>query len=188
MVSTNVAAPAMSPIAPRPLPPPRVFQPSPPLAPHPAVRHAVAPPLVEDLVGFQIRPVTAANMESEMDAIDSLQTTYPIITIDTEYAGAVHRPSAASLAPRERYALVKSNVDEGAHRAARDVRSQGIDLDPARASGVSSAAFAAKLAAVLLATPQRGQLTWVAFGGAYDFAYVVKMLTGAQAKVVLGGG
>ena len=70
------------------------------------------------------------------------------------------------------------------------LRSLGIDLDQARASGVSSAAFAAKLAAVLSAsaTPQRGQLTWVAFGGAYDFAYMVKMLTGVQAKAVLGGG
>ncbi|XP_066334500.1 probable CCR4-associated factor 1 homolog 9 [Miscanthus floridulus] len=224
MVSTNAAAPAISRIAPRP--PPRVFQPSPP----------PAPPLV-NLVGFQIRPVTAAYMESGMDAIASLLTTYPIITIDAEYAVAVHhRPSAASLAPRERYALVKSNVDEvpivqlgitlcdehgnlpvlfhGHGRrpfelawevtfsdfdARRDrhaaesvafLRSQGIDLDQALASGVSSAAFAAKLAAVLSAsaTPQRGQLTWVAFGGAYDFAYMVKMLTGVQAKAVLGGG
>jgi CCR4-NOT transcription complex subunit 7/8 len=190
-------------------------------------------------------------LKLEMDAIASLLTTFPFITIDTEYAGAVHRPSAtASLAPRERYVLVESNVDEvpivqlgitltlcdehgnlpvlfdGHGRrpfelawemtfsdfdARRDrhapdsvafLRSQGIDFDQARASGVSSAAFAARLAAVLSsATPQRcQQLTWVAFGGAYDFAYMVKMLAGgrplpatwhefvAQAKALLGGG
>jgi CCR4-NOT transcription complex subunit 7/8 len=54
-------------------------------------------------------------MESELDAIASLRTTYPYITIDTEYAGgAVHRPPAACLAPRprERYALVKADVDD----------------------------------------------------------------------------
>jgi hypothetical protein len=75
---------------------------------------------------------------------------------------------------------------------------QGIDIDQARAHGVSSVAFAVKLAAVLSATPKRDELTWAAyFGGAYDFAYMVaggrplpetwhKFM--AEAKALLGGG
>ncbi|KAJ1276593.1 hypothetical protein BS78_05G226400 [Paspalum vaginatum] len=62
------------------------------------------------------------------------------------------------------------------------LRSRGLDFDQARAGGVSSAAFADKLAAVLSsAAPWReGELTWAAFGGAYDFGYLTKMLAGGR--------
>jgi len=192
-VKANVA-PAMFPLA----PPPRVLQPlpqPPPAAPYNKYNHAVAAPPV---LGVQVRPVTAANYEAELDAIGSLLASYPFVAIDTEYPGTVHRPppgrSAAQLAPPEQYALVKANVDEltvvqlgltlcdeygnipvaldGGGRplevawevtfsdfdACRDrhapesvefLRSSGIDFDRSRARGVASAAFAAKLAAVL---------------------------------------
>ena len=78
-----------------------------------AYNHAVAAPPV---LGVQVRPVTAANYEAELDAIGSLLASYPFVAIDTEYPGTVHRPppgrSAAQLAPPEQYALVKANVDE----------------------------------------------------------------------------
>ena len=245
-VKANVA-PAMFPLA----PPPRVLQPLPlplPAAPYNKYNHAVAAPPV---LGVQVRPVTAANYEAELDAIGSLLASYPFVAIDTEYPGTVHRPppgrSAAQLAPPEQYALVKANVDEltvvqlgltlcdeygnipvaldGGGRplevawevtfsdfdARRDrhapesvefLRSSGIDFDRSRARGVASAAFAAKLAAVLSSAREQrrgGELTWAAFGGAYDFAYLVKMLAGgrplpgtwhefvAQARALLGG-
>ena len=213
-----------------------------------AYNHAVAAPPVLDV---QVRPVTAANYEAELDAIGSLLASYPFVAIDTEYPGTVHRPppgrSAAQLAPPEQYALVKANVDEltvvqlgltlcdeygnipvaldGGGRplevawevtfsdfdARRDrhapesvefLRSSGIDFDRSRARGVASAAFAAKLAAVLSSAREQrrgGELTWAKFGGAYDFAYLVKMLAGgrplpgtwhefvAQARALLGG-
>ncbi|CAD6342148.1 unnamed protein product [Miscanthus lutarioriparius] len=60
---------------------------------------------------------------------------------------------------------------------------QGVDFDAARAHGVSSAAFGAKLAEILTSAPRGAgdvELTWVAFGGAYDLAYLVKMLDGGQ--------
>ena len=78
-----------------------------------AYNHAVAAPPV---LGVQVRPVTAANYEAELDAIGSLLASYPFVAIDTEYPGTVHRPppgrSAAQLAPPEQYELVKANVDE----------------------------------------------------------------------------
>ncbi|RLN30893.1 hypothetical protein C2845_PM05G25230 [Panicum miliaceum] len=89
--------------------------------------------------------------------------------------------------------------DRHAPESVAFLRSRGVDFDQSRARGVASAAFAAKLAAVLSSARQRGELTWAAFGGAYYFAYVVKMLAGgrplpgtwhefaAQARALLGG-
>jgi hypothetical protein len=48
------------------------------------------------------------------------------------------------------------------------------------AHGVSSAEFGVKLAEILSAPRENVELTWVAFGGAYDLAYLVRMLDGGQ--------
>jgi len=89
--------------------------------------------------------------------------------------------------------------DRHAPESVEFLRSSGIDFDRSRARGVASAAFAAKLAAILSSRRGRGELTWAAFGGAYDFAYLVKMLAGGrplpgtwhafatQARALLGG-
>lgn len=45
---------------------------------------------------------------------------------------------------------------------------------------MSSAVFATRLASIVAPARVRGDLTWTAFGGAYDFAYLVKMLSGSQ--------
>ncbi|CAN6381908.1 unnamed protein product [Urochloa humidicola] len=210
--------------------------------------------------GLEVRPVTAANYEAELDHIASLIHQFPVIVFDSEYPGTVHRPPPGrrepDLTPPERYALVKANVDEvpllqlgltlsdaagnvpvfpgsggGCYErawvftfsdfdAGRDrhapesaafLRSRGVDLDAARRGGLSSAAFAARFAAAVLAPARlaaavlhrhhhHGHLMWAAYGGAYDFAYVVKMLSGgrplpgtwhefmARARELLGGG
>lgn len=191
---------------------------------------AVRPPPPVAALSVEIRSVTAANFEPELDLIGSLLPMFPIVVVDTEYPGAVHRPAAGQretqLTADERYALVKANVDElpvvqlgltlcdergnlpraaGLDAAGRPVelswefnfsdfdvhadphvpgsvaflRSQGIDFDLARTCGVSSAAFKDKLLAILPGA-QRDELTWAAFGGAYDFGYLVKMLGDGQ--------
>ncbi|CAL4969826.1 unnamed protein product [Urochloa decumbens] len=79
-----------------------------------------------------------------------------------------------------------SDFDVASHRHAPQsvefLRSQGIDFERARRCGVNSAAFADKLSAILAAPrgANAAELTWVAFGGAYDLAYLVKMLGGGQ--------
>ncbi|ONM27288.1 putative CCR4-associated factor 1 11 [Zea mays] len=61
------------------------------------------------------------------------------------------------------------------------LRAQGFDFVRARAHGVASADFAGKLAALLASVPRWCQPpAWVAFGGAFDFAFMVKMLSGGQ--------
>ncbi|OEL19912.1 putative CCR4-associated factor 1-like protein 9 [Dichanthelium oligosanthes] len=175
-------------------------QPPPPHAAVPynnggVVGHAVAPPPV---FGLHIRPVTAANYEAELDAIGFLLTRFPFVAIDTEYPGTLGitlcdefgnlpvvfdshgRPF--ELAWEATFSDFDARRDRHAPESVAFLRSQGVDFDLARARGVSSAAFAAKLAAVLSSMPQqqRDELTWAAFGGAYDFAYVVKMLAGGR--------
>ncbi|CAL4979146.1 unnamed protein product [Urochloa decumbens] len=192
--------------------------------------------------GLEVRPVTAANYEAELDAIGSLLPQFPVIVFDTEYPGTVHRPPPgrreSDLTPPERYALIKANVDEvpilqlgitlcdadgnlpvfssssggaaGAYyerswvftfsdfdarrgdahapESVTFLRSRGVDFAAARTHGVSSAAFAARFAATVLAParitaaldPAARPLTWAAYGGAYDYAYMVKMLSGGQ--------
>jgi CCR4-NOT transcription complex subunit 7/8 len=78
-----------------------------------------------------------------------------------------------------------SDFDVHRHRHAPEsvafLQSRGLDFDHARARGVSSAAFAAMLAAVLSSPAWRlEEVTWAAFGGAHDFAYLVKMLAGGR--------
>ncbi|CAN6237917.1 unnamed protein product [Urochloa humidicola] len=79
-----------------------------------------------------------------------------------------------------------SDFDVESHRHAPQsvefLRSQGIDFERARRCGVASAAVGDKLAAILAAArgSNNNELTWVAFGGAYDMAYLVKMLSGGQ--------
>jgi len=73
--------------------------------------------------------------------------------------------------------------DRHAAQSVEFLRSQGVDFDAARAHGVSSATFGAKLSEILTSAPRGAgdvELTWVAFGGAYDLAYLVKMLDGGQ--------
>ncbi|KAG0530771.1 hypothetical protein BDA96_05G215500 [Sorghum bicolor] len=58
------------------------------------------------------------------------------------------------------------------------LQTQGFNFARALMHGVPSTDFAARLAEVLAKVPQ--PLMWVAFGGAFDFAHMVKMLSGGQ--------
>lgn len=101
-----------------------------------------------------------------------------------------HSYGGYSFAAERAWEVDFSDFDAGHDRHAPQsvafLRSQGFDFDAARARGVSSAAFGTKLAEILTSSAARGggkndvELTWVAFGGAYDLAYLVKMLSGGQ--------
>ncbi|GJM90949.1 hypothetical protein PR202_ga07276 [Eleusine coracana subsp. coracana] len=212
-------------------PPPRFPMPHRAAAPYYGGAAAVRPPPPPATLSVEMRSVTAANFEAELDLIGSLLPMFSILVVDTEYPGAVHRPAAGrregQLTADERYALVKANVDElplvqlgltlcdgrgnlprapgpdpltgrpvelawefnfsdfdmAADRhvpsSVAFLQSQGIDFHLARTCGVAAAAFREKLLSVL-PDAHRDQLTWAAFGGAYDFAYLVKTLGGGQ--------
>ncbi|KAL8499143.1 hypothetical protein ACS0TY_022208 [Phlomoides rotata] len=58
------------------------------------------------------------------------------------------------------------------------LKNQGIDLVKNRIMGIESRTFALKINAYVLG-PRSG-LTWVTFHGIYDYAYLIKILTGKQ--------
>ncbi|XP_010233555.1 probable CCR4-associated factor 1 homolog 11 [Brachypodium distachyon] len=62
------------------------------------------------------------------------------------------------------------------------LRSQGLDFDELRARGVSARAFGAALAeyGIICGPKYRTELKWVAFGGIYDYGFLLKMLTGGK--------
>nr|AAK52531.1 Putative CCR4-associated factor 1 [Oryza sativa Japonica Group]AAN04513.1 Putative CCR4-associated factor 1 [Oryza sativa Japonica Group]ABB46658.2 CAF1 family ribonuclease containing protein [Oryza sativa Japonica Group] len=95
-------------------------------------------------------------------------------------------PTRSSSSPEQEIAweVVFSDFDAGRDPHVVDsvefLKNQGIDFDLARQIGVTSTAFGEKLLAILPPPSRRGELTWSAFGGAYDMGYLLKMLTGGQ--------
>nr|XP_015645869.2 probable CCR4-associated factor 1 homolog 11 [Oryza sativa Japonica Group] len=169
----------------------------------------------------KVRSVWAHNLDEEANLIESLFPSFRLAAVDTEFPGTVHRPSAPAytLTRKQKYALLKKNVDElhlvqlgltlfdaggrlpdlGTGGAARYVwefnfrefdlrrhahapesiallRSKGVDFDRTRRGGVDAAAFGPRLRRWLRAGLGRAGL--VTFSGAYDLAYMLKMLYG----------
>ncbi|KAM3195785.1 hypothetical protein ACQJBY_071763 [Aegilops geniculata] len=155
-----------------------------------------------------------------MAAITALLPTHPVVTIDTEFPGAVHDSATPrdKRSPKESYALVRRNVDHlkhllqlgltlsgpgGSHPVVWQFNFRGFDerLDPhapesiamlkahgmdfarLREDGIDPGDFTDEFMRSGLnhRRPRRGRsapepLTWVAFSGSYDFAYLAKVL------------
>uniref|UniRef100_A0A0E0M560 Uncharacterized protein n=1 Tax=Oryza punctata TaxID=4537 RepID=A0A0E0M560_ORYPU len=61
------------------------------------------------------------------------------------------------------------------------LRAAGVDLEHLRARGVPAAVFGQALREFnIVSAGNRGRLTWVAFGGIYDFGFLLKMLDGGR--------
>uniref|UniRef100_A0A0D9XHI8 poly(A)-specific ribonuclease n=1 Tax=Leersia perrieri TaxID=77586 RepID=A0A0D9XHI8_9ORYZ len=77
-----------------------------------------------------------------------------------------------------------SDFDLHRHRHAQEsvafLRAQGFDFVAARHAGVRAAAFAAALhvAGGILQLARGGGVTWITFGGMYDLAFLIKLVTG----------
>lgn len=62
----------------------------------------------------KVRSVWAHNLDEEANLIESLFPSFRLAAVDTEFPGTVHRPSAPAytLTRKQKYALLKKNVDE----------------------------------------------------------------------------
>ncbi|KAJ6717199.1 CCR4-ASSOCIATED FACTOR 1-like protein 11-RELATED [Salix koriyanagi] len=144
-----------------------------------------------------IREVWSCNLESEFELIRELIDEFPYISMDTEFPGVVFRPPVdpannrnyfRQLKPSDHYRILKSNVDalnliqgfdveRDAHApdSIELLRRQGIDFGRNREEGVDSARFAELIMSSGLVC--NGSVSWVTFHSAYDFGYLVKILT-----------
>ncbi|XP_037461973.1 probable CCR4-associated factor 1 homolog 11 [Triticum dicoccoides] len=155
-----------------------------------------------------------------MEAITALLPTHLVVTIDTEFPGAVHDSATPrdKRSPKEAYTLVRRNVDHlkhllqlgltlsgpgGSHPVVwqfnfrgfderRDphapesiamLKAHGMDFARLREDGIDPGDFTDEFMRSGLnhRRPRRGRaapepLTWVAFSGSYDFAYLARML------------
>ncbi|KHN19911.1 Putative CCR4-associated factor 1 like 11 [Glycine soja] len=132
-----------------------------------------------------IRQVWASNLESEFQLIRELIDHYPFISMDTEFPGVVFRPHLDPTKPynhrnnnrnrhSDHYRLLKSNVD------ALNLIQVGLTLTDAAGNlpdlaGNHSTRFAELMMSSGLVC--NDSVSWVTFHSAYDFGYLVKILT-----------
>ncbi|XAR59643.1 Poly(A)-specific ribonuclease [Bertholletia excelsa] len=153
-----------------------------------------------------IREVWSDNLESEFQLIRDIVDRYPYISMDTEFPGVIFKPNAAlqrqRLRSSDHYKVLKSNVDAlnliqlgltltdsagnlpdlGTGETTfiwefnfRDFDVVRIDFDRNRSEGIDSARFAELMMSSGLVC--NDSVSWVTFHSAYDFGYLVKILT-----------
>ncbi|KHN17966.1 Putative CCR4-associated factor 1 like 11 [Glycine soja] len=150
-----------------------------------------------------IREVWASNLESEFQLIRQVIDDYPFISMDTEFPGVVFRPHTVDptkpyLPPSVHYRFLKSNVDAlnliqigltlsdsngnlphlgTANRFIWEFNFRDFDVELRRnaAEGVDSYLFAELVMSSGLVC--NDSVSWVTFHSAYDFGYLVKILT-----------
>ncbi|KAG0530769.1 hypothetical protein BDA96_05G215300 [Sorghum bicolor] len=133
------------------------------------------------------------NITTELERIKELLPRYCYVAIDTEYPGTVHGvPAGGPCSPRRhatmrlsRQASMRSPFCRSCSPFAMRKEtflslwmSMGFNFAHTLVHDVPSTDFVGKLAEVLAKVPQ--PLMWVVVGGAFDFAHMVKMLSGGQ--------
>lgn len=164
---------------------------------------------------FAIQNVWATNFEEEMENMMAVAENGYYIAFDTEYPGLLQQPTRATSssdtysALRENVDVMKliqlglafadedCNVlgcwqfnfhfDNGVDRYAPDsmdfLAQAGFDFTRHATEGLSMEAFGERLTASGLVLSD--EVHWISFHGMYDFAYLLKLLTGDSMPVTL---
>uniref|UniRef100_A0A0E0IP88 Uncharacterized protein n=1 Tax=Oryza nivara TaxID=4536 RepID=A0A0E0IP88_ORYNI len=95
-------------------------------------------------------------------------------------ATAIARADGAAIAVEMAWQVGFSDFDVS-QSAVDTLRAAGVDLEHLRARGVPAAVFGQALRVFdIVSAANLGRLTWVAFGGLYDFGFLLKMLDGGR--------
>ncbi|WOL01455.1 putative CCR4-associated factor [Canna indica] len=151
-------------------------------------------PKSDDDAPVEIRDVWAYNLEAEFAVIHEVVDEFPFVALDTEFPDVAIRPLGDfKTVANHNYHIIRANVDllhliqmgltfseaTGNHPLSYQqpalLRESGIDLVKNREEGVDAERFAELLmsSGVVL----NDSVSWVTFHCAYDFEYLLKLLT-----------
>ncbi|KAK8698849.1 hypothetical protein V6N13_114955 [Hibiscus sabdariffa] len=133
-----------------------------------------------------VRQVFADELEREFELIRSAIPMFRFVSMDTEFPGTIFKPSNEIIEqgdPAINYDYMKANVDALEDSCDLDsielLKRQGIDFVNNRASGIDPMDFATLMwtSGLIHNSYCGGGLTWITFHGAYDFGFLMKILT-----------
>ncbi|KAJ6898835.1 CCR4-associated factor 1 [Populus alba x Populus x berolinensis] len=143
---------------------------------------------------IQVREVWAENLVAEFSLIKEAISRFSFISLDTEFPGTLFlsnldKSLLSQAPPSHNYRLMKYNVDlqfnfrdfNIEHDPYNDesiglLERQGIDLKKNREKGIDSSDFAWMVLTSGLVF-NNCSITWITFHGAYDFGFLIKILT-----------
>ncbi|KAG5227787.1 Ribonuclease CAF [Salix suchowensis] len=143
-----------------------------------------------------LREVWADNLVYEFFLIKEAISRFPLVALDTEFPGTIFqlnrdKSSLSRATPYENYCLMKWNVDllkiiqlgmtlsdsrGNLPKSIGLLERQGIDLKKNREKGIDSSDFGRLVLSSGLVS-NNSSITWIAFHGAYDFGFLIKILT-----------
>ncbi|KAJ6981776.1 CCR4-associated factor 1 [Populus alba x Populus x berolinensis] len=148
---------------------------------------------------IQVREVWAENLVAEFSLIKEAISRFSFVSLDTEFPGTLFlsnldKSLLSQAPPSHNYRLMKYNVDllkiiqlgmtldfNIEHDPYNDesiglLERQGIDLKKNREKGIDSSDFAWMVLTSGLVF-NNCSITWITFHGAYDFGFLIKILT-----------
>lgn len=140
-----------------------------------------------------LREVWADNLVYEFFLIKEAISRFPLVALDTEFPGTIFqlnrdKSSLSHATPYENYCLMKWNVDllkiiqlgiKHDHHNEESIgllERLGIDLKKNREKGIDSSDFGRLILSSGLVS-NNSSITWITFHGAYDFGFLIKILT-----------
>ncbi|KAG6787824.1 hypothetical protein POTOM_003869 [Populus tomentosa] len=134
--------------------------------------------------------VWADNLVYDLFLIKEAISRFPLVALDTEFPGTIiqlnrDKSSLSHATPYENYCLMKWNFNFRDFNIKHDhhneesiglLERRGIDLKKNREKGIDSSDFGRLILSSGLVS-NNSSITWITFHGAYDFGFLIKILT-----------